>query len=54
VAGRFAIGWREAAGSLAQYESWVSVLKGCVLVACVMVFKQGIVGELASRMRTRI
>ena len=40
--------------SLAQYESWVSVLKGCVLVACVMVFKQGIVGELASRMRTRI
>jgi branched-chain amino acid transport system permease protein len=34
---------------LAQYGEWVTVIQGVVFVACVMVFRRGIVGELAAR-----
>jgi branched-chain amino acid transport system permease protein len=33
---------------LAQYGEWVTVIQGVVFVACVLVFRRGIVGELAS------
>jgi len=34
---------------LAQYGEWVTVIQGLVFVACVLVFRRGIVGELAAR-----
>ncbi len=34
---------------LAQYGEWVTVIQGVVFVACVLVFRRGIVGELAAR-----
>jgi branched-chain amino acid transport system permease protein len=34
---------------LAQYGEWVTVIQGAVFVACVLVFRRGIVGELAAR-----
>jgi branched-chain amino acid transport system permease protein len=36
---------------LAQYGEWVTVIQGAVFVACVLVFRRGIVGELAARAR---
>jgi branched-chain amino acid transport system permease protein len=34
---------------LAQYGEWVTVIQGVVFVACVLVFRRGLVGELAAR-----
>jgi branched-chain amino acid transport system permease protein len=34
---------------LAQYGEWVTVIQGVVFVACVLVFRRGIAGELAAR-----
>ena len=34
---------------LAQFGEWVTVIQGVVFVACVLVFRRGIVGELAAR-----
>jgi branched-chain amino acid transport system permease protein len=34
---------------LAQYGEWVTVIQGVVFVACVLVFRRGLVGELATR-----
>jgi branched-chain amino acid transport system permease protein len=31
---------------MASYGSWVSVITGCVFMACVLAFRRGIVGEL--------
>jgi branched-chain amino acid transport system permease protein len=36
---------------LAQYGQWVTVIQGCVFVACVLAFRRGVVGELAHRAR---
>ncbi len=36
---------------LAQYGEWVTVIQGVVFVACVLVFRRGVVGELAARAR---
>ncbi|MBV9289951.1 MAG: branched-chain amino acid ABC transporter permease [Hyphomicrobiales bacterium] len=33
---------------LAQYGEWVTVIQGVVFVACVLVFRRGVVGELAA------
>jgi branched-chain amino acid transport system permease protein len=36
---------------LAQLGSWVTVVQGLVFVVCVMLFRKGIIGELASKLR---
>jgi branched-chain amino acid transport system permease protein len=34
---------------LAQFGSWVTVIQGVIFVACVLIFRRGVVGELAHR-----
>ena len=36
---------------LAQLGSWVTVVQGLVFVVCVMLFRMGVVGEIAKRLR---
>jgi branched-chain amino acid transport system permease protein len=38
----------------ASFGQWVLVIQGAIFVACVVVFRRGIVGELASRLRVRL
>jgi branched-chain amino acid transport system permease protein len=44
---------------LMQYKlsivgEWVLVIQGVIFVACVLLFRRGIVGEIASRLRIRL
>ena len=39
---------------LAPFGQWVLVIQGAIFVSCVLAFRRGIVGELASRMRIRL
>ena len=39
---------------LAQYGVWVTVIQGVVFVACVLVFRRGVVGELAARAKVSL
>ena len=39
---------------LAQIGAWVTVIQGVIFVACVLLFRRGIVGEIASRLRIRL
>src|SRR5262245_46919153 len=39
---------------LAQVGQWVTVIQGVVFVACVLLFRRGLVGELAKLLRTRL
>jgi branched-chain amino acid transport system permease protein len=39
---------------LAQVGQWVLVIQGVIFVACVLLFRRGIVGELANRLRIRL
>ena len=36
---------------LAQYGEWVTVIQGAVFVACVLLFRRGVVGEIAHAAR---
>ena len=36
---------------LAQFGSWVTVTQGVIFVACVLLFRRGIVGEIATALR---
>jgi len=36
---------------LAQFGSWVTVTQGVIFVACVLLFRRGIVGEIAAALR---
>jgi branched-chain amino acid transport system permease protein len=36
---------------LAQYGEWVTVIQGAVFVACVLLFRRGIVGEIANALK---
>jgi branched-chain amino acid transport system permease protein len=36
---------------LAQYGQWVTVIQGAVFVACVLMFRRGIVGEIANALK---
>ena len=36
---------------LAQLGSWVTIVQGCIFVVCVLMFRRGIVGELARLLR---
>ena len=39
---------------LAPFGRWVTVIQGVIFVVCVLTFRRGIVGELASRLRVRL
>ena len=52
VAGAFFIVTLE--NYLTQIGSWVFVVQGGIFVACVLLFRRGIVGELANRLRIRL
>jgi branched-chain amino acid transport system permease protein len=40
--------------NLAHYGQWVTVIQGVIFVACVMLFRRGIVGELAHYFRIKL
>lgn len=39
---------------LAEFGQWVSVIQGAIFVACVLLFRRGIVGEIAHLLRIRL
>jgi branched-chain amino acid transport system permease protein len=39
---------------LAQFGQWVTVIQGCIFVACVLLFRRGIIGELAHLLRIKL
>jgi branched-chain amino acid transport system permease protein len=39
---------------LAPIGEWVLVIQGAIFVACVLLFRRGVVGELANRLRIRL
>jgi branched-chain amino acid transport system permease protein len=39
---------------LAAIGEWVLVIQGCIFVACVMLFRRGVVGELANWLRIKL
>ncbi len=39
---------------LAIVGEWVLVIQGVIFVVCVLLFRRGIVGEIASRLRIRL
>jgi branched-chain amino acid transport system permease protein len=38
---------------LVSFGQWVTIIQGAIFVACVLVFRRGVVGELAALMRIR-
>jgi branched-chain amino acid transport system permease protein len=39
---------------LAQFGQWVLVIQGAVFVVCVLLFRRGIVGEIARLLRVQL
>jgi branched-chain amino acid transport system permease protein len=39
---------------LAPFGAWVIVIQGVIFVACVLVFRRGVIGELAFRLKTAL
>jgi len=39
---------------LAFLGEWVLVLQGVIFVACVLLFRRGLIGEIAHRLRIRL
>ena len=39
---------------LAIVGEWVLVIQGVIFVACVLLFRRGIIGEIANRLRIRL
>jgi len=39
---------------LAQFGQWVQVIQGGIFVLCVLLFRRGIVGEIAALLRIRL
>ncbi len=39
---------------LASFGQWVTVIQGCIFVICVLLFRRGVVGELAALLRIRL
>jgi branched-chain amino acid transport system permease protein len=52
VAGAFVIISME--DNLAAYGQWVTVIQGVIFVACVLLFRRGIIGEIANYFRIRL
>jgi branched-chain amino acid transport system permease protein len=49
IAGSFVIVAME--NYLAEFGAWVTIIQGCVFVVCVLVFREGIVGLVARKLR---
>jgi branched-chain amino acid transport system permease protein len=39
---------------LVSFGQWVTIIQGVIFVVCVLLFRRGVVGELAARMRIRL
>jgi len=39
---------------LVSFGQWVTIIQGVIFVACVLLFRRGVVGELAARLRIRL
>ena len=39
---------------LAPVGEWVLVIQGVIFVACVLLFRRGVIGELANKLRIRL
>jgi branched-chain amino acid transport system permease protein len=39
---------------LAGFGQWVTVIQGVIFVICVLLFRRGIVGEIANALRIRL
>ncbi len=52
VAGAFVIVGME--NYFAQFGQWVTVIQGVIFVACVLLFRRGIVGEIANALKIRL
>ena len=39
---------------LAQVGQWVTVIQGVIFVICVLLFRRGVIGELAAYLRIRL
>ena len=39
---------------LAQFGQWVTVIQGAIFVACVLLFRRGVIGELANKLRIKL
>jgi branched-chain amino acid transport system permease protein len=39
---------------LAQVGQWVTVIQGVIFVLCVLLFRRGVIGELAAYLRIRL
>lgn len=40
--------------ALAEFGQWVTIIQGCIFVICVLLFRRGIVGEIAGLLRIRL
>jgi branched-chain amino acid transport system permease protein len=49
VVGAFVIVWMQ--NYLAGLGQWVTVIQGVIFVACVLLFRRGLVGEIAHYLR---
>ena len=52
VVGAFVIIYMQNA--LAEFGQWVTIIQGCIFVVCVLLFRRGIVGEIAGLLRIRL
>jgi branched-chain amino acid transport system permease protein len=52
VLGAFAIVSME--NYLAEFGQWITVIEGVIFVACVLLFRRGIIGEIANALRVRL
>jgi branched-chain amino acid transport system permease protein len=39
---------------LAEFGQWITVIQGAIFVACVLLFRRGIIGEIANALRVRL
>ena len=39
---------------LAEFGQWITVIEGVIFVACVLLFRRGIIGEIANALRVRL
>ncbi len=52
IVGAFVIIYMQNA--LAEFGQWVTIIQGCIFVVCVLLFRRGIVGEIAALLRIRL
>ncbi|MGV3633985.1 MAG: branched-chain amino acid ABC transporter permease [Pseudorhodoplanes sp.] len=52
IVGAFVIIYMQNA--LAEFGQWVTIIQGCIFVVCVLLFRRGIVGEIAGLLRIRL